>query len=317
MTSTLGFGYTPSSRLSVTFLVETPITYISVFEAALGADTVAGVGDSPPYTYTFNTPFASSPSIALLTMAGVDGFNGGWAQVHGATLATTTSLFLSVDEDQILDTERDHTPEQVGYLVLAGPLVFPGCQDNADCSDGLFCNGAETCVAGACQAGGDPCPGQNCDEDLDTCFVCQVDAHCSDGLFCNGVETCVDDACLAGTPVDCDDGVGCTADSCNETSDSCDNVTNDALCDNGQFCDGSETCDVNNDCQAGTPVVCDDGIGCTADSCNEGTDSCDNVTNDAVCDDGAFCNGSETCSAVVGCEAGISGRLRRRRWLHG
>jgi len=27
------------------------------------------------------------------------------------------------------------------------------CTDNADCSDGLYCNGQETCVAGQCIAG--------------------------------------------------------------------------------------------------------------------------------------------------------------------
>ena len=198
------------------------------FEAALGADIVESVTNSPPYTYTFNTPFAGSPSIAVLTMAGVDGANGAWAQVHGATLANTTSLFLSVDEDQIADTERDHTAEQVGYLVFEGPVLFPPCENDGDCSDGVFCNGVETCNAGLCGAG---------------------------------------------TPADCDDAVGCTDDSCNVGTDSCDNVANDGLCDNGQFCDGSETCDVNNDCQAGTPPICDDGIPCTADSCNEGTDS--------------------------------------------
>ena len=94
------------------------------FEAALGTDTVQGVSDFPPYTYTFNTSFGSSPSIALLTMAGVDGFNGGWAQVHGATLANPTTLFLSVDEDQINDTERSHSTEQVGYLVFEAPGLF-------------------------------------------------------------------------------------------------------------------------------------------------------------------------------------------------
>ena len=382
------------------------------FEAALGADTVGGVGDSPPYTYTFNTPFGSSPSVALLTMAGVDGFNGAWAQVHGATLATTTSLFLSVDEDQILDAERAHTTEQIGYVVFETPMLFPPCVNDGDCADGLFCNGAETCdptgicLAGTpvdcddavgctddscneatdscdndtndalcdnglfcdgsetcdlnndCQAGSDPCSGQSCDEGTDSCFNCVTDPDCADGQFCNGVEICVAGACQAGPPVDCDDGVACTDDSCDEGADSCGNVANDGLCDNGQFCDGSETCDVNNDCQAGsdpcddgvgctddscdegadscgnvannglcdngqfcdgsetcgvnndcqagTPPICDDGIPCTADSCNEGTDSCDNVTNDAVCDDGAFCNGSETCSAVVGCQAGTS-----------
>ena len=40
--------------------------------------------------------------------------------------------------------------------------------DNTEpCNDLLFCNGAEKCVDGSCQAGGDPCPGQMCDEDTD------------------------------------------------------------------------------------------------------------------------------------------------------
>ena len=54
-------------------------------------------------------------------MAGMDGGNGGWAQIHGAALATTTSLFLSIDEDQVANSERNHTIEQVGYVVFADP----------------------------------------------------------------------------------------------------------------------------------------------------------------------------------------------------
>ncbi len=48
----------------------------------------------------------------------------------------------------------------------------------------------------------------------------------------------------------------------------------------------------------------DDGVGCTDDSCNESTDSCDNVANDAYCpDDGLFCNGTEFCNAVAACSS--------------
>ena len=45
---------------------------------------------------------------------------------------------------------------------------------------------------------------------------CSSDADCDDGLFCNGAETCDTGTgeCLPGTPVDCDDGVGCTVDAC-------------------------------------------------------------------------------------------------------
>ena len=85
-------------------------------EAALGADTVRGPDDSPPYTYTFNTGFASAPAVGLATMAGMDGNNGGWAYTTGFTASTFNLL---VDEDQLGDAERRHTTEQVGYLVFA------------------------------------------------------------------------------------------------------------------------------------------------------------------------------------------------------
>ena len=46
------------------------------------------------------------------------------------------------------------------------------CASDADCDDGLFCNGAETCVAGVCQSGSSPCSaGESCDEDPDTCVT--------------------------------------------------------------------------------------------------------------------------------------------------
>ncbi|MFQ5592102.1 MAG: hypothetical protein ACE5HE_13135, partial [Phycisphaerae bacterium] len=127
-----------------------------------------------------------------------------------------------------------------------------------------------------------------------------------DGLFCNGAETCVGGNCQAGTAVNCNDGVACTDDSCNEGTDSCDNIANDANCDDGLFCNGAETCNATLDCQAGTAVNCNDGVGCTDDSCNEATDQCDNVANDANCDDGLFCNGAETCSATLDCQAGTA-----------
>lgn len=45
------------------------------------------------------------------------------------------------------------------------------CTDDAGCTDdGLFCNGTESCVNGACASSGDPCTDdQTCNEDTDTC----------------------------------------------------------------------------------------------------------------------------------------------------
>ncbi|MCO6439031.1 MAG: S8 family serine peptidase [Phycisphaerae bacterium] len=179
--------------------------------------------------------------------------------------------------------------------------------NDANCDDGQFCNGAETCNATlGCQAGGDPCPGQTCDELNDVCTECSTDPDCDDGLYCNGVETCSGAVCQAGTPVDCSDGVACTDDSCNEATDSCDNTPNDANCNDGLYCNGTETCSATLDCQAGTPVNCDDAVGCTDDSCNEGTDSCDHAPNHGLCDDGLFCNGAEVCSVSLDCQPGTA-----------
>jgi len=179
--------------------------------------------------------------------------------------------------------------------------------NDANCDDGLFCNGAETCdPALDCQGGTDPCPGQACDEVGDVCVDCQGDPDCDDGLWCNGAETCVGGTCQAGTAPNCSDGVGCTDDSCNESTDSCDHVANDANCDNGLWCDGAETCSATLDCQAGTAPNCGDGVGCTDDSCNETTDSCDHIANDANCDNGLWCDGTETCNAALDCQAGTA-----------
>ncbi len=45
------------------------------------------------------------------------------------------------------------------------------CQINADCSNGLFCDGVEICVEGECAGGAPPCTGAKlCNESLDACL---------------------------------------------------------------------------------------------------------------------------------------------------
>jgi cysteine-rich repeat protein len=184
----------------------------------------------------------------------------------------------------------------LGGLDNDGDLLYDG--DDPDCA-------APGCGNGIVE------DGEECDDgntlDGDCCSAsCQFEpagSSCPDGLYCNGDETC-DGAgtCQAGTSVDCSDGVDCTVDSCNEASDSCDNTPDDAFCDNGLFCDGAEACDPVNDCQPGTAVDCNDGVGCTDDSCDEANDVCVNNPNDLSCsDDGLFCTGTVVCDAVMDC----------------
>ncbi len=102
-------------------------------------------------------------------------------------------------------------------------------------------------------------------------------------------------------PGDCDDGVDCTIDACEDGS--CQHTASHAFCDNGAFCDGEETCDEELDCQSATPP-CDDGVACTDDDCDEIQDSCTNTANHANCDNGDFCDGLETCDDQLGCQNG-------------
>ncbi len=58
------------------------------------------------------------------------------------------------------------------------------CLIDADCDDGVFCNGAEICTAGACQAGSAVCTlnCEHCDEPSGACALCDVDLD-GDGLM--------------------------------------------------------------------------------------------------------------------------------------
>ncbi|MGB2987382.1 MAG: hypothetical protein WBE26_16065, partial [Phycisphaerae bacterium] len=203
------------------------------------------------------------------------------------------------DAGEVCNEDTDHCDE---------------CTVDADCDDGLYCNGVETCTGAECVAGTSPCAADEvCDEDNDACVECLADADCDDGLYCNGDETCgADGACVAGTDP-------CTADqACDEENDVCvePECAVAADCDDGLFCTGEETC-VNQLCVAGT-----DPCAATAQLCDEANEACvdcltdadcaDDLicvegvcieevacTEDADCDDGLYCNGAETCDLTT------------------
>jgi hypothetical protein len=103
---------------------------------------------------------------------------------------------------------------------------------------------------------------------------------------------------------ECDDGIPCTTDQCNETGDACENIPDDSVCDDDAFCNGEETCDPLEGCEAGDAVVCNDGVGCTEDECNEETDECDATADNSLCTDNLFCNGTEVCDLEEDCQPG-------------
>ncbi len=214
--------------------------------------------------------------------------------------------------------------------------VCENAADDSRCDDGLFCNGAETCdPVFDCPPGTHPCPDQVCDENLQQCFPCIDDSDCDDaeectvdtcdqvsgcqhtnstgacddGNACTIGDTCADGECVSEPVLNCDDGTACTVDSCNVTSGLCLHVADNSACDDGVFCNGVNVCD---------PASGDPTTGCLAgpspcsanEVCNEDTDTCVNIAgggciSDADCNDGAFCNGVETCVSSV-CHSGAS-----------
>ncbi len=108
------------------------------------------------------------------------------------------------------------------------------------------------------------------------------------------------------SPIPCDDHVACTLDECDPETGAPINTPDDTLCDDGAFCNGVETCDAIAGCRPGTPEAVDDGVDCTVDYCDEAADEVVHLAQDDLCDDGAFCNGVETCDEVTGCVDGTS-----------
>ena len=194
--------------------------------------------------------------------------------------------------------------------------ILDRCVSSADdvaCDDGVFCNGVERCdVATGCRSGmpvtcddGVDCTVDRCDNGVDDCVFTANDEACDDGNACNGVELCdMDAGCVGGPVPDCDDGVECTVDMCDEVTGECAHVADDGLCDDELYCNGVEVCDPTSGCVTGEPPPCDDGVDCTVDYCDEGRQQCRSKPDDEYCNDGNFCNGRERCDRNLGCVPG-------------
>ena len=127
---------------------------------------------------------------------------------------------ISVSQGDILKLQVTTNIAHSGDFVGINFVISSGnCQEDADCTDGLFCTGVETCVAGECVDG----PGIPVEQVRPAMRVmtrceaeCTVNANCTDDLFCTGVETCVAGVCVDGPGNPC--GAGET---CNEGIDTC------------------------------------------------------------------------------------------------
>ncbi len=240
---------------------------------------------------------AALPATAVVGNAnGVAGSCGGGPDTTSYAFDVTTDRDNAVVLGAVAKRNRFHTP---GIAFMERAEVLGGSGSSAA---GVAIEDRAVNLAGTVSVQG------SFDGPVDWAFAglaievpeCETALDCDDAEFCNGLEVCAGGLCASGSPIQCDDGVGCTDDACNEGTDSCDFLANDASCGDGVFCNGAETCDPALDCQAGAPVVCSDGVECTFDVCFQPTDACLFVPSARDCDDGDACT-AESCDAIEGC----------------
>lgn len=177
------------------------------------------------------------------------------------------------------------------------------------CGDVTVCDETGQCVG--CAAPSDcPAPSGVCESATCERGVCGVGtaidgtACASDGVFCNGQEICQGGSCISpGDPCDGPDGDADCSETCDEDADDCgEDDPNDSPCDDGLWCNGPDLCNPNGSCAKhdNPPCAGPDGDSNCNESCDEATDTCGHPDpNGSICSDGAFCNGTETCSGGV------------------
>ena len=179
---------------------------------------------------------------------------------------------IAATEIRIVALSDVRALDLIGYdrLQCGNGIVEAGEQcDDSNVANGDCCS--STCQyeanLSACMSDGNSCTADVCN----ATGTCQHNAlpnftNCEDGLFCNGGDLCLAGVCQhIGNP--------CTA------GPVCNNVCNEA----------ADNCHVT----AGTACSSDSNP-CTNDVCSAG--ACTHPANTASCDDGAFCNGTDTCS---------------------
>ncbi|MBI1825865.1 MAG: IPTL-CTERM sorting domain-containing protein [Planctomycetes bacterium] len=226
----------------------------------------------------------TGPVIAGVTYPGVEIFDTGVRYYTGTLVlpvpACSKGVYTighKIDETFAQDQAQPANDIPVAAFV-AGQLSIP----TGSCCTDFTTPSQATCTPSLFLAGCDALTSTNL-------HVFRPDTDCN--IPC-AVE-CVADA-------DCDDLAECTDDTC-APDQTCLHTRNEARCNDGLDCT-DDVCTSEGACVHTLSPACNDGVDCTIDACAP-NGACVHTLDDAICDDGLFCNGAETCTAA-GCQSG-------------
>lgn len=188
--------------------------------------------------------------------------------------------------------------------VLVASVLLPGCGLLVDLDPPDDAGTVPTMDAGLVDAGDgmDAARPDAARPDAGLPADCTEDAECDDGLFCNGFERCALGRCEGGRPVECDDGIDCTTDRCDEGADACVVALDDAACGTAPVECAEQRCLAGVGCVTRRlNTACEDGVPCTVDRCEES--GCTHTPSDGLCLSGEYCSEADGCRAIPTCSS--------------
>jgi len=172
------------------------------------------------------TSCEASRSCAPIGGTGGAGGGGGRSDIPATAGAAPASEGGMGGTDSVVGTSGAGGGAEAGAGGAGGAAPQPECSKDAECSDGLACNGTETCVEGVCQPGVAPCANPEPDHCDAVCTELNGAAACSVQGQDKDKDGHLSSACTVKPGDDCDDAIATVHPGAPEICDRLDNNCN-------------------------------------------------------------------------------------------